>query len=78
MRCRFCPQEITWIRSVNNKMVPVEAGSYMRDGADPLPPGRYFDSAGNFWRESDVPCKIEVWKSHWAGCPGADQARRTK
>lgn len=78
MKCKFCDQQITWINTVNGKMAPVEMEPYVRDGSEPLPKGRYFDKDGNFHEEKDVPCKIKVWRSHWADCPGANQARKVR
>lgn len=75
-KCRYCNAELAWIKSVNNKMVPCEAKPIMRQGSEVPPDGRYFDAKGNFWQPADVPCKVEVWRSHWASCSGAAQARR--
>jgi hypothetical protein len=73
--CDYCPAMISWIETPAGRRVPVEAEPVMRHGSDPLPKGKYFDAAGNCYSEHDAPCKWELYRSHWADCPGRDRAR---
>jgi hypothetical protein len=77
-QCRYCPREITMVLTAKNqKWTPVELPGTIRHGSEPPEPGAYYDANGNFYAKADeVPCKVEVFRSHWGECPGRDAARK--
>ena len=73
--CRYCNAPVVWITTTNKKPMICERDPYLRDGSVPQPKGQYFDARGECYSQSDVPCKVKVWRSHWANCPGAAQVK---
>jgi hypothetical protein len=78
MKCKYCPQEIDWKPTVRGKNMCVEAHPYIRDGSEPTRKGTYIDETGVTYRETQVPCKVNVWRCHWSDCPGSEEARKQK
>lgn len=77
VKCRFCDAKIVFIETPKKKQVPCDAEVTVRHGSLPLPPGRYFDEAGENYGPDEAPCKHPLYLSHWAKCPGANQARKS-
>lgn len=79
--CKYCDMPLVILPRFNKRkqketFVPCEAEEYMRHGSDPLPKGVYFELDGTSHNEQNAPCGVVLYRSHWADCPGADQARR--
>lgn len=57
-------------------MAPVDEKRLRRTGSAPMLKGKYYDTQGNLYTEDQVPCGIDVWRSHFGDCPGRDEARK--
>lgn len=80
--CRSCGEQIVWAETVNGKRVPMDV--------DPVPdlPGamlfrltEFPDREGflaEFVKPADRGREPELYVSHFATCPNADQHRRTR
>jgi hypothetical protein len=77
-KCEHCGEPLRFLKTAKGKNAPCEAEPYVRDGSDPLPAGKYYDWRGNLYNQDDVPCKTQVFRSHWGDCPGAAEARKRK
>jgi len=74
--CKFCPTIIGWLKTQKGKWTAVEANPIKRMGSDPLPRGKYYTTFGELFDANDVPNGVDVYRSHWGDCPGAEKARK--
>lgn len=85
-RCRYCNEEISWVRLRSGKAMPVEGDKpelyYLHLGATDKPQAVLVTLAGDVLRgrlaqrsESGT-TPVEGYEPHWARCPGAEEARR--
>lgn len=70
--CKYCDTPLTWILTAHKgKWAPCEAHPVFRPGSAPLPRGKYYDSAGNLYNETDAPNQTKLFRAHHPDCRGA-------
>ena len=75
-RCKSCRAHVVWARSINGKLMPVDAmPSPQGQWRLALRPGTQTPTALHI-PESERATHDELYVAHWATCPNADKHRK--